>query len=63
MNPYKFITGLSISYISSYKYKSESEVLLFNQFLPIEVTTNFNKDIDKDINFILNTLKSFDKKN
>ena len=56
-NPYKFIKGINVSWISC--FKEESEIMLFNMKLPISSTKNYEDDIYNNVEHLLQTLKIY----
>eukprot|EP01084_Bolivina_argentea_P157627 274663_1 len=58
-NKFKFVTGISVSHIS--QYKNEQEILLMNQYLPIDNVTNFDNDINSNVDHLMHTLKTYKK--
>eukprot|EP01084_Bolivina_argentea_P017310 32336_1 len=59
-NKFKFVKGICVSWISQHKH--EDEVLLVNQYIPIESTRNFDDDINNNVDHLLYSLKSYKKK-
>ena len=59
-NKFKLVLGISVEWISC--FKDESEVLLMNQYLPIQSTHTFQNDTDNQIDFLLETIKSYKQK-
>ena len=58
-NKFRFITGIAMNFIS--QYKNEEEVLLYNQYLPITKTHNFENNIDANIDHLLWSLRLYQK--
>ena len=55
-NPLRFCVGISVEWISGFKH--EREVLLYNQFLPIQKTETFDDDIDVLVDHFLFSLRA-----
>ena len=58
-NPFKFITGVDMDGISC--YSNEEEILLMNQFLPIQDTQTFEDDVEQNVIHLIFSLKTFQK--
>ena len=56
VNPLRFCLGISMTWISSFKH--EQEVMLYNEYLPIQKSQTFDDDPDILINHLLWSLKS-----
>eukprot|EP01084_Bolivina_argentea_P077555 140708_1 len=59
-NPWKFVCGISVSWIS--QHKNEDEMLLVNQIMPVSEAINFVKNIEKKVNQLVFTLKEYKKR-
>eukprot|EP01084_Bolivina_argentea_P130512 230382_1 len=53
------MTGIPVSHIS--QYKNEEEILLMNQYLPIDNVTNFDNDMNSNVDHLMHTLKTYKK--
>ena len=57
---FRLVIGINVTWISC--FKNESEVLLYNQYLPIISTRNFENNIKNNIDHLIYTLKSYKNK-
>ena len=55
-NPLRFCIGIKMTWISC--HKNEEEVLLYNQYLPIQKTDTFDDDTEVLVNHLMFSLKS-----
>eukprot|EP01084_Bolivina_argentea_P123314 218534_1 len=58
-NKFKFVIGISMSWISHHKH--EEEVLLYNQYIPIQRTQTFDTRVDSNVDHLLYSLMSYKK--
>ena len=56
-NKFKFIVGICVEWLS--QYDNEREVLLINQHLPIVSTTNFDENIENNVDHLLESLRLY----
>eukprot|EP01084_Bolivina_argentea_P033238 61505_1 len=59
-NPFKSLYGVDVDWIS--QFGEESEILLYNSFLPISKTINFSKTAEGMINQLIHQLKVYKSK-
>ena len=60
INPYQIVLGIQMDWISH--FKSESEVLLVNQYLPIQSTRNFERNMENQVNQFMRQLQEYKDK-